>query len=407
MDQSEQNKLTVDEFSKDLINTIFFNAIKNRASDIHFEPQSQNLSIRYRIDGLLRHAYQVDRSQQDELISRIKVLSGLNITERRMPQDGYLECTYSDKIYNVRISTLPTIFGESLVCRFHNKEDVLINLKELGFEEDQLNIVLPLITANSGIILTTGPTGSGKTSLLYSFLHAINKSDKNVLTVEDPIEYHLPNIRQTQINETIGLTFAKVMRSVVRQDPDIVMIGEIRDAETAQIAAQSSLIGTLIMSTFHTFDVPALITRLQEMGITNSVIAQALKGVVSTRLLRKICPDCKIQYDLTQDEKKRLGIDDSIQSTFKGKGCENCQNEGYIGRIGVYEIAHFDDDIKNSIMEKAPASHMNDLINKKQIKKLRGAALDKVSKGITAIDEVIRVLGFPIIHERNQMLTNN
>lgn len=399
MDDSQNNIFKIDEFDKNLINEIFLNAIKSRASDIHFEPQPEKLSVRFRIDGLLRQAYEIDTSQQDELVSRIKVMSGLNITERRLPQDGYLECEYIDKTYNIRVSTLPTIFGESLVCRFHNKEDVLINLKELGFDDDQLNIVLTLITGSSGIILTTGPTGSGKTSLLYSFLHAINKSDKNVLTIEDPIEYHLPNIRQTQINETIGLTFAKVMRSVVRQDPDIVMIGEIRDAETAQIAAQSSLIGTLIMSTFHTFDIPALITRLQEMGIANSVIAQALKGVVSTRLLRKICPSCKTQYELTDEEKRRLGMDQSIHSTFKGKGCEICQNQGYIGRVGVYEIAHFDDELKHGIIEKMPASNINEILNRKKIKKLRNIALDKVNKGITSVDEVIRVLGFPMLHE--------
>lgn len=397
MDTNQDQKLIISEFSKDLISTIFLNAIKNRASDIHFEPQANVLAIRFRIDGLLRNIYQAEIDKKDEIISRIKILSALNITEKRLPQDGYFECIYNDRIYNIRISTLPTVFGESIVCRFHNNDDILINLKELGFDDDQLKIVLPLITANSGIILTTGPTGSGKTSLLYSFLHAINKSDKNVMTVEDPIEYHMPNARQTQINESIGLTFAKVMRSIVRQDPDIVMIGEIRDAETAQIAAQSSLIGTLILSTFHTFDIPALITRLQEMGITNSIIAQALKGVVSTRLLRKICPDCKIPYELTTDEKKRLGLTESIQNIFKGKGCETCQNLGYIGRIGVYEIAHFDDDIKSSIIEKAPAVYMNELLNKKPIKKLRNVALEKVNGGITTIDEVIRVLGYPLI----------
>jgi type IV pilus assembly protein PilB len=397
MDQTQQNKLYIDEFSKDLINTIFLNAINNRVSDIHFEPQPENLAIRFRIDGLLRPAYKVDKTQQEELLSRLKVLSAMNITEHRLPQDGYLECSYQDRTYNIRVSTLPTIYGEAIVCRFHNREDVLMNLKDLGFDNDQLNIILSLITGHSGIILTTGPTGSGKTSLLYSFLHSINKTDKNVLTVEDPIEYHLPNIRQTQINESIGLTFAKVMRSIVRQDPDIVMIGEIRDAETAQMAAQASLIGTLIFSTFHTFDIPALITRLQEMGIANSVIAQALKGVVSTRLLRKICPSCKIQYQLTPEEKKRLGLDENTLNTYKGKGCAACQNLGYLGRIGVYEITNFDDEIKDCIIEQKPASYMTNLINKKQTKKLRASAMEKVQQGISTIDEVIRVFGFPIV----------
>lgn len=399
MDQIQQNKLAIEEFSKDIINIIFLSAINNRASDIHFEPQPENLSIRFRIDGLMQSAYKIEKSQQEELISRIKVFSSLNITEHRLPQDGYLECVYQDRTYNIRVSTLPTVYGEAIVCRFHNKEDILINLKDLGFDTDQLSTILALITSHAGIILTTGPTGSGKTSLLYSFLHAINKTDKNVLTVEDPIEYHLPNIRQTQVNESIGLTFAKVMRSVVRQDPDIVMIGEIRDAETAQMAAQASLIGTLIFSTFHTFDIPALITRLQEMGIANSVIAQALKGVVSTRLLRKICLSCKTPYQLTPEGKKHLGVNENIQTLYKGKGCSECQNLGYKGRIGVYEITNFDEDIRDSIIEKRPASYLNDLINKKQTKKLRTAALEKVQQGVSTIDEVIRILGFPIFQK--------
>ncbi len=399
MDQTAQNKLNIDEYSRDFINIIFLSAIKSRASDIHFEPQAEELSVRFRIDGLLQQAYKVDKSQQEEIISRIKVFSALDITEHRMPQDGYLECVYEDRTYNIRISTLPTIYGESIVCRFHNREDVLMNLRDMGFDTDQLNTILALITSNSGIILATGPSGSGKTNLLYSFLHAINKTDKNVITIEDPIEYHLPNIGQTQINETIGLTFAKVMRSVVRQDPDIVMIGEIRDAETAEIAVQASLIGTLIFSTFHTFDIPALIMRLTEMGISNSVIAQALKGVVSTRLVRRICLSCKVQYELTAEEKKRLGVHDIIQSFYRGKGCAVCQNIGYLGRIGVYEVTAFDTDIKDCIIEKRPVSYISELIRKKQNKKLRAAALEKVQQGISTIDEVIRVFGFSALLE--------
>lgn len=399
MDQIQQNKLSLDEFSKDFINIIFLSAISSRASDIHFDPQPQDLSVRFRIDGLLKDAFKVDKTQQEEVISKIKVFSSLNITEHRVPQDGYLECIYQDRIYNIRVSTLPTVYGESVVCRFHNREDVLMDLKDLGFDNDQLATILSLITSSSGIILATGPTGSGKTNLLYSFLHAINKSDKNVLTIEDPIEYHLPNIRQTQINETIGLTFAKVMRSVVRQDPDIVMIGEIRDAETAQIAVQASLIGTLIFSTFHTFDIPALIMRLTEMGISSSVIAQALKGVVSTRLLRRICNACKVQYQLSEEEKAHLGISRDVQNFFRGKGCQECQNMGYRGRIGVYEVTYFDGDIKDCIIEKRPASYISEILRKKRVKKLREAALDKAQMGISTIDEVIRVFGFSAASE--------
>jgi type II secretory ATPase GspE/PulE/Tfp pilus assembly ATPase PilB-like protein len=396
MDQNaQQKKLVIEEFSKDPLNTIILNAISNRVSDVHIEPQAQNLTVRYRIDGLLRPMYTFEKSYQEELISRIKVLSGMNITEHRLPEDGYLECSYRDRTYNIRISTLPTIYGEAIVCRIHNREDVLMNLNNIGLDADQLNIILGLISSHSGIILTTGPTGSGKTSLLYSLLHLLNKSDKNIITAEDPIEYAFPNVRQTQINESIGLTFAKVMRSIVRQDPDIVMIGEIRDAETAQMAAQASLIGTLIFSTFHTFDVPALITRLQEMGIANSVIAQAVKGIVSTRLLRKICASCKIQYQITPEEKKILGIGQTNQIVYRGKGCAACQNLGYVGRIGIYEITVFDDEVKNAIIERQPASYIKNLVNKKQKKTLLAAALEKVTQGISTVDEVIRVFGYP------------
>jgi len=394
----QQNKLEVDEFSKETINTIFLNAIQSRASDIHFEPQSDQLLIRLRIDGILRPSLKIPKNQMDEIISRIKVLSSLNITEHRLPQDGYLECIFQSKTYNIRVSTLPSINGEAIVCRFHNKEDVLMNLIDLGFDSDQLSTILPIITGQAGIVLTTGPTGSGKTNLLYAFLNAVNKEEKNVMTVEDPIEYNLPNIRQTQIKEDIGLTFARVMRSIVRQDPDIVMIGEIRDPETAQMAAQISLIGTLIFSTFHTFDIPALITRFQEMGIANSVIAQAIKAVVSTRLLRKICPSCKTEYIPTPEEKKQFGIADNIHKLYKGKGCTNCQNLGYHGRIGIYEIITFDDEIKNAIMERKTASEIDTILNKKQIKKIRVCAMEKVYKGVTTIDEVIRILGFPRVN---------
>lgn len=395
----DPKKLYAEEFSNDVLNNIFLQAITKRVSDIHFEPGPDQVLVRFRIDGLLYPVHKLDKNQQEELISRVKVMSSLNITEHHLPQDGNIEFVYQDHLYNIRISTMPTIHGEALVCRMHDRKDVLINLNELGFDNEQLATMKDLISNSSGIILATGPTGSGKTSFLYSMLNTVSRPEKNIITIEDPIEYRLANIRQTEINESFGLTFGKVMRAVVRQDPDIVMLGEIRDAETAQMAAQVSLIGTMVLSTFHTFDVPALIARLQELGISNSIIAQAIKGIVSMRLLRKICPACKTTYQPTEEEKALLG-DLANVPLYKGKGCEACANLGYSGRTGIYEVVKFDKDIKSCILTEQVPSVVNDLLNRKQVKSLRASAMDKVLQGITTTEEMIRVLGLTVFKER-------
>ena len=391
----DPNRLYGEQNSDDLVNNILLDALKKRASDIHFEPGDDTFTVRFRIDGLLHPAYKLNKKQQDEVISRIKVLSSLNITEHRLPQDGYLEFISNERSYNIRISTLPTLFGEAVVCRVHNREDTLLNLKDLGFDKEQLEIMIRLIASASGIILATGPTGSGKTNLLYSILHILDNPDKNIITVEDPIEYHLENMRQTQISEANGLTFAKVMRSIVRQDPDIVMLGEIRDAETAQMASQIALIGTRVFSTFHTFDVPGLIVRFKELGVTNSIISQAIKGIISTRLLRKICASCKVVYQPTPQEQALLGERAKTATLYKGKGCDTCQQLGFMGRTGIYEIVTVDEAVKASIIEEKPASFITQLLHQKQTKTLRTAAIDKVIQGITTVDEMIRVLGLP------------
>ncbi|HZE87136.1 MAG TPA: GspE/PulE family protein [Methylomirabilota bacterium] len=396
MDQNNQNAFIGQQSADNLVNAIFLEALKQRVSDMHFEPGEDFFTVRFRIDGLLHPAQKMDKKQQEEIVSRIKILSSLNITEHRLPQDGYLEYVSGDRTYNIRVSTLPTLFGEAIVCRIHNREDTLLNLKDLGFDNTQLEEMIKLIASESGIILATGPTGSGKTNLLYSILHILDNPDRNILTVEDPIEYHLPHMRQTQINEANGLTFGKVMRSIVRQDPDVVMLGEIRDAETAQMAAQLSLIGTRVFSTFHTFDMPGLIVRFKELGIPNSIIAQAIKGVISARLLRKICTSCKTAYQPTNEEKLFLGTQGaSVTTLYKGTGCENCKQLGYIGRTGVYEIIIVDEDLRASIMEEKPAVFINDLLRQKNVKTLRQSAIQKIIEGITTIGEMLRVLGIP------------
>lgn len=381
------------------LDNIFNAAIESRTSDIHFEPQRNGIIVRYRVDGILRLGQAFEKEYQNNIVSRIKVLAGMNIAEHRLPQDGHFEYKFKDKIYNVRASSLPTLYGEAIVMRLLSKDDVLIKLETLGFLPDQLDLMQQLITNTSGMILTTGPTGSGKTNLLYSILHSLNKPEVNIVTIEDPIEYEIPMIRQAQINESTGMTFANSIRTIVRQDPNIVMLGEIRDQETAQIALQASLTGILIFSTFHTFDVPSLVSRLLEMGSTPAVIAQAIVGVISTRLVRKICEICKTNYlqsDLDKLPiyvKTSLGIEKVSSGMKKGKGCTACKNLGYKGRTGIFEIVLFDSDIKFLIAEKQPNNVIYKMIVQKNIKGLRQAAHEKIMSGVTTPEEVLRVLG--------------
>lgn len=386
--------LDYQEGSSDWLDAVLINAIHSRASDIHFEPERERFSIRFRIDGILYPLGTLQKLSQDNVISRIKVLSQIDITEHRLPQDGHFEFKYKDKIYNIRVSTLPSLYGETLVLRIFNRDDILIRLDNLGFDPLQLEVVKILIKSPSGIVLITGPTGSGKTTLLYSFLNALNKPDKNIITLEDPIEFQMANLRQTAIAESIGLTITKALRSIVRQDPDVVMLGEIRDSDTAQMAIQAALSGILIFSTFHTFDVSALVMRLTEMGLSNSVIAQSIKGVISTRLVRKICASCKESYQPDNLEKRFLGSEQANTPLYKGKGCNACRN-GYSGRTGIYEVVYFDKDIQFSIMERKPFSHLQNLLREKKMDDLRTCAIKKAASGITTIDEIIRVVGMP------------
>jgi len=378
---------------------IITSAIDKRSSDIHLDPQRHSVNVRFRIDGLLQQFESINKYFQENIISMIKVMSDMNIAERRLPQDGHFEFNYANRVYNIRVSTFPTLYGETAVLRILNREDVLIDLGRLGLLHDQLEVVNKLITSSSGMILTTGPTGSGKTNLLYSVIHALNKPDKNIMTLEDPIEYQMANIRQTQINESVGLGYSKAMRGVVRHDPDIVMLGEIRDADTVQIATQATLSGILIFSTFHTFDVPALISRFLEFGISHSIIAQTIKGVISTRLIRVVCESCKEPYEVRGLDKFDSHIKDLLKirttpsNLQKGRGCEKCGSTGYLGRTGIFEVVYFDEEIKMNIVEGKPPSIISEIIRRKRIRSLRDSALEKVFQGITTFEEVVRVLG--------------
>jgi type II secretory ATPase GspE/PulE/Tfp pilus assembly ATPase PilB-like protein len=391
MDQSYSS-----EQSSQWLDEIIVKAIQSRASDIHLQPEREKLLVRFRVDGLLYTVNQLEKIYQENIISRIKVLSEIDITKHHFPQDGHFEFSSQGSNFNIRVSTIPTIYGETIVMRIFNKKNVAIKLEGLGLLPKQLEQVKKMIIGKEGIILITGPTGSGKTTMLYSVLNSLNTPEKNIITIEDPVELQVLNTRQTQINEEIGLTFPIVLRSVVRQDPDVIMLGEIRDNETAQMAIQASLIGILVLTTFHTFDVPGLITRLKEMGITTAVLAQAIKGVVSARLVRNICSQCKQKRPITEDEKKLISaqIDSSFDNQlYIGKGCHYCQNSGYHGRIGIFEVTPFDDEIRSSIIELKPTSFMYELLKKKRLASLKEVTIHKILNGETTYQEAVRVLG--------------
>ena len=384
---------TIDYSQTQLIYSVFQNAIESRASDIHLDPTRDAFSVRFRIDGVLYATDTFKKELQEELVSQIKVLSQLDITETRSPQDGHFEFAVGGRGYNMRVSTFPTVYGEAIVLRILNREDVLMPLENLGFTESQLQSLPDLIHHPHGIILITGPSASGKTTLLYSILQVLKKPENNIITVEDPVELQMENIRQVQIHEGTGLTFAQAMRGILRQDPDIVMVGEIRDAETLQMATQAALSGRLVFSTFHTFNTPALIIRLLEMGIPTSVVAHALVGIVAVRLVRKICPSCAAPYAPSALEERMAGGPRQSRNFRRGKGCEHCRNSGYVGRTGVFEVLPFDEQVKSHILEGKSPSLLPQLFREKGIESLEEVALKKTLEGITTIEEVVRVLG--------------
>lgn len=377
-----------------ILDSLLAVAIDNRASDVHFEPEREGFAVRFRIDGILHPIETLNTNIQEQVISRIKVLSQMDIIEHRLPKDGHFEFPHKNTIYNIRVSTMPEIYGESIVFRIHGIHEVVHKIEELGLEPEQLVLFNALIKSPSGMILVTGPTGSGKTDLIYSILKDLSSEEKNIITIEDPVEYQLENIRQTSINEDLGLSFVIAMRSVLRQDPDVLMLGEIRDGETALLAIQASLSGILLFSTFHTFDLPALVNRLVEMNISRTIVAQSLRGVISVRLVRKICEVCKEPIVLTEEQKIILPPEMVNDTFYHGRGCDSCHNLGYSDRIGVFEIIEIDDEIRASLSDSEPSTNILALLKKKNIMSLRLAAFEKARKGITTVDEVLRVVGY-------------
>lgn len=365
------------------------------ASDIHIEPHEKEVIVRYRIDGVLYDIMTVPNHLREAVVSRLKIMANLHITEKRKPQDGGFHMNIIERKLDVRMSTITTLFGEKVVLRLLEKENVY-NLGELGFSESNLIKLRKMIQAPHGIILVTGPTGSGKTTTLYAILNELNSKEKNIVTIEDPIEYVLPRINQTQINPKAGVTFSSSLRTILRQDPDIIMVGEIRDEETAKIAVQASLTGHLVISTLHTNTALGSVQRLLNMGIEPYLLASSLKGMMSQRLVRKICPVCKTEIQVEPKVIERnfvLNNQDSVPTFYKGTGCFHCQQSGYRGRLGVHEVIDVDDQLISLINQGALESEMKSaLISEGQYHSLADDCLQKVNQGLTTLEEVLRVI---------------
>ena len=375
-----------------LVNQVIQFAVQNRASDIHFDPQETKLQIRYRVDGHLRTERSLPKHMQKVLTARVKIMANLNITESRVPQDGRIKININMKPIDLRVSTLPTVYGEKMVLRVLDMSSTLNQLNKLDLHPINERRFRKMIEQPNGIILITGPTGSGKSSTLYATLNHLNDEETNVITVEDPVEYRLEGINQVQVNSNVGLTFAKGLRSILRQDPDIVMVGEIRDTETAEIAVRASLTGHLVLSTLHTNDSIATIARLIDMGVEPFLVAASLAGIVSQRLVRRVCRDCGEVEQATEREKeifKKRGI--SITEVTRGKGCGNCNMTGYKGRIALQEVLVMDDVIRKKIMNNEPMTAIRQYAIKKSTIFLIDDGLVKVKHGLTTTEEVLRV----------------
>ncbi len=391
----------IDEMAEDasivrFVNQIIAEAISDRATDIHVEPFEQELRIRYRIDGMLYEAAippSIKRFQS-AIISRIKIMADMNIAERRLPQDGKIKVRVQDRDYDLRVSTLPTPYGESISIRILSRDSDLISLDRLGLDEYHLKILRRMIQKPHGIIFVTGPTGSGKSTTLYAALTEINTVDKKILTVEDPIEYRIPGVTQVQVNPQIDLTFARVLRTMLRQDPDVIMVGETRDPETAQAAIRAALTGHLVFSTLHTNDAAGAVSRLLDMGIEPFLVASSVEGLIAQRLVRVLCPDCKVSFTPSPEVLNRLRVNklDTTDAKFmRPAGCEKCRYTGFRGRTAIYEIIKVTEDLKQMIVARRPSNEIKQAAIANGMRTIREDGWLKVRAGLTTIDEVLRV----------------
>jgi type IV pilus assembly protein PilB len=377
-----------------LVNLIVHQALRDKASDIHVQPEASRVRIRYRIDGILHDVMTVPKKAQAPLVSRIKVMADLDIAEKRAPQDGRISLRTGAGEYDFRVSTNPGVHGEKVVMRILDKRGVQVRLDQLGIPNIMMDDFEALINRSYGIIAVTGPTGSGKSTTLYSALNVLNSPEKNILTIEDPVEYQLPGLTQTQVNVRAGVTFASALRTFLRQDPDIILVGEVRDPETALIATESALTGHLVFSTLHTNDAPTAVARLIEMGIEPFLVASAVIGVLAQRLVRVICPECKESYTPPVEAFRRLNLAMDLESVtfYRGRGCERCRHSGYRGRIGVFELMLITNHLRELILRKAPTHELRQAGLEAGMMTLRQDAMQKILEGITTMEEALRVV---------------
>ena len=376
------------------VNSLITQGYKERASDIHIEPFETEVVVRYRIDGILYEVLRPPRQAQASIVSRVKIMSGLNIAEKRLPQDGRFRVRIAGKDLDVRVSTLPTAFGERVVMRLLEQSSSVPSLEDIGMDARILEQTVGMIGKSHGIFLVTGPTGSGKTTTLYAALSRLNNQEKNIITVEDPIEYQLTGVGQIQVNPKINLTFAAGLRSILRQDPDIIMVGEIRDGETAEIAVQSALTGHMVFSTLHTNDAAGALTRLVEMGIEPFLAASSIVGILAQRLVRRICPDCRESYKPSPEMLREMGLTQAVPADallYRGTGCPRCMGIGYRGRTGIYELLTMDEEIRDLLLQNKDAAGIKGAAVARGMLTLRDAGLTKALRGETTIEEVLRV----------------
>jgi general secretion pathway protein E len=378
-----------------LLNAILQQAVKERASDIHIEPYEKELDVRMRVDGILHRVLAPPKIIQDALISRVKIMANLDIAEKRLPQDGRIRLLIGGSDVDIRVSIVPTTYGERAVLRLLDRKQGLIGLWEVGLSGQDEARIEELLRRTNGIVLVTGPTGSGKTTTLYAALNRIHTEEKNIITVEDPVEYQLKGIGQIQVNPKIGLTFASGLRSILRQDPDVIMLGEIRDVDTAEIAIQASLTGHLVLSTLHTNDAPSAIVRLIDMGIEPFLVSSSLIGVLAQRLVRTVCPHCREEYGPSETEKSYFaGLSTAADGTFllyRGRGCDKCKGAGYFGRTGIFEFLPVSDEIRQMISDRTDSQSIKNTAISKGMKTLRTDGFEKAAKGVTTVEEVLRV----------------
>ncbi len=379
-----------------IANTIIQQAIRDSASDIHVEPDKRSLRVRFRIDGVLHEVMPLPKYIDKPLISRYKILAGMDIAERRIPQDGRIPIRMDNKDYDLRVSCLPTVNGEKIVMRILDKSNVLLGLNKLGFAGEVQAKIEELVSQPNGMFLCTGPTGSGKTTTQYSVLHKLNSPEVNICTIEDPVEYQLPGIAQVQVHKKAGLNFSNALRSFLRQDPDIIMVGEMRDLETASIAIESSLTGHLVLSTLHTNDAPSAVIRMVDMGVEPYLVSATVIGVLAQRLGRKICSNCKKPYQVPASDLRRFGFKaqdpEEMVTLYRGEGCETCRGTGYKGRIGIHELMCINDEIAELVVHRAPLADIREAAKANGMHELREDGLEKVLQGITTPDEVMRVV---------------